>query len=92
MGVFDELDERGLLIVPRLSANEAERLFPVADGGQRADNFRDERSSAEVIRLRRRGQGVHGAEALFRDRLVLRRTLLAASAPICDVKPVFAQT
>ena len=86
MGIFDELAERGLLSVPRLSANEAERLFPVAD------NFRDERSSAEVIRLHRRGQGVHGAEALFRDRLVLRRTLLAASAPICVVKPVFART
>ena len=51
MAIFDELDERGLLIVPRLSPNESERLVPVADRGQRAHDFRDGGSTSKRASL-----------------------------------------
>src|SRR4029078_8189855 len=63
-----ELGGGRLLIVPRWSANEAERLVPVAGGGQRAHNFRDDRSSAAVSRLISWGKAVQRVGASFGGR------------------------
>ena len=54
-----------------MSANETERLFPVADSGQRAHDFRDDRSGAEIIRLRLWGKAIERVGASFGSRPVL---------------------
>jgi hypothetical protein len=65
MRIFGQRQICGLLSIPRLSVNETERLFPVADGGQRAHDFRDDRSCAVVIGLRLWGKAVQRVGASF---------------------------